>query len=208
METRKRIVPAFMMLMTAMTLFAQNAASPAGVPSTGMPLKALPQPTVPEGAFRKPAIITSIGQNSDAAIVKVLCNTKLKLGFGYGILAGVQDLADNASILMVVGASTKGLGAAGISMEQEIARTKALIAAAKSKGIAVIAVHTGGSGRRGETSNQLIELVMADAIAAVVVAEGNKDGFFTELAAKRGIPLYQTETIAAAGAVIQTLFKQ
>ncbi len=186
----KRLIPVLLILMTAIPLFAQTPTA------------------VPEGAFRKPAIITAIGQNSDAAIVKVLCNTKLKLGFGYNILAEAKDLADNASILMVVGASAKGLGAAGISMEQEMARTKALIGAAKAKGIAIIAVHTGGSSRRGESSNQLIELVMADASAAVVFADGNTDGFFTELAAKRGIPLYQTPTIAAAGTVIQTLFKQ
>lgn len=161
---------------------------------------------VPKGLYQKPAIVTAIGQNSDAAIVKVLLNTRLKLGFDYSMTATAKDLAATKAILMVLGASTKGLGAAGISYEQEVARTESLLAAAKAGGIPVIAVHTGGSARRGESSNRLIELVMKSASCAVVVADGNKDGFFNELAALRGIPVYQRDKVAEVGVVIQTLF--
>ena len=47
-------------------------------------------------------------------------------------------------------------GAAGIDADQELARTDALISAAKEKGIIVLALHTGGSARRGTLSDSFI----------------------------------------------------
>ena len=56
------------------------------------------------------------------------------------------DLPDDCkTLILAVGGSSKGLGAAGIDADQELARTDALISAAKEKGIIVLALHTGGS---------------------------------------------------------------
>ena len=86
----------------------------------------------------------------------------------------------------MIGASTKGLGAAGIDMDQETERAKALMKAAREKGVRILTMHVGGEARRGKSTNDLIELVLPESQHLVVVATGNKDKFFTTLAAKRG----------------------
>ncbi|MGE5508593.1 MAG: DUF6305 family protein [Chitinophagales bacterium] len=161
-----------------------------------------------EPIFSKPALITAIGQSSDAAIVKVMLNNKLKMGMDYKLMAQPADLAGVKTVIMVVGASAKGLGAAGIDLDQEAARTKALLKEAKEKGVKVLFMHTGGESRRGKSSNDLIELVLPSADAAVVVAAGNKDKFISNLAAKRGIPYVEVAKTADAGEAAKGLFKE
>ena len=156
--------------------------------------------------FAKPCVITSIGQNSDAAIVKVLLNSKLKMGIDYNTVLKPAELGDVKVIIMVLGASAKGLGAAGINMDQEIARTEALLKQARQSGIKVIAMHTGGANRRGQASNNLIDIVLRSADAVIVVAAGNTDKYFDKAEKKPGISIIETQTIAEAGLAVQKLF--
>jgi hypothetical protein len=158
-------------------------------------------------AFSGPGLITSVGQSSDVAIAKVLLNTQLKLGLDYKPLAQPADLAGMKTLIVVLGASTKGLGAAGIDMDKEIARTKALMKAAHDAGIKVLAMHTGGEARRGKTSNDLIEIVVPQADYVIVVAAGNKDKFFNTLAEKGRIPVVEVEKTAQAGEAVKAVFK-
>lgn len=164
------------------------------------------QGAIAQGTFSKPGIITSIGQNSDAAIVKVLLNNKLKLGLDYNIGIKASELDGAKTIIMVLGASAKGMGAAGINLDQEIARAEALLKQAAQSGIKVIAMHTGGANRRGQASNTLIDLVVKEADAVVVVAAGNADKYFDKAAKKPGVAVIETQTIAEAGSVVQKLF--
>jgi hypothetical protein len=157
--------------------------------------------------FEKPGIITSIGQSSDVAIVKVMLNTQLKLGLDYKPTAQAADLAGIKTLVVVIGASTKGLGAAGLDMVREIERTIVLLKAAREKGVRVLALHTGGEARRGKTSNDLINLVVPESDYVVVVAGGNKDRLFNTLAAKRNTPVVEVERTAAAGDAVKAVFR-
>jgi hypothetical protein len=161
-----------------------------------------------QGTFTKPGLITSIGQSSDIAIVKALLNTKLRLGLDANPVANAADLGGAKTLVLVLGSSAKGLGAAGINMDQEIERTKNLLKAAKEKGIRILALHVGGESKRGKSSNDLIELVVPEAQHVVVVETGNKDKFFNNLASKRGIPVTEVPSLAAAGDAIKSLFKE
>ena len=169
---------------------------------------ALAFPVAAAVTFSKPALLTSAGQSSDIAVVKALLNTKLKLGVEVKPLAQVEDLAGVKTLIVVVGASTKGLGAAGLDIDKEIARTKTLLKAAKEKGIQVLALHTGGEARRGKTSNDLIEIVVPQSQQVVIVASGNKDKIFTNLASKTGISLTEVASLAAAGDSVKAAFKE
>jgi hypothetical protein len=162
---------------------------------------------VAQGTFSKPGLITSVGQSSDIAVIKALLNTKLKLGLEVNPIAKASDLTGVKTLIVVLGSSTKGLGSAGINMDQETERTKDLLKAAKERGIRVLALHTGGESRRGKGSNDLIEVVVPESQQVVVVETGNKDKFFNNLAAKRGIPVTEVPNLAAAGDVIKGLFK-
>jgi len=158
--------------------------------------------------FEAPGIITSAGQSSDVAIVKVMLNTQLKLGLEYKPLAQAADLAGMKTLVVSVGASTKGLGAAGLDMDKEMARTTALVKAAKAAGIRILVMHTGGEARRGKTSNDLIQIVAPEADYIVVVAAGNKDKLFNTLAAARNVPVAEVARMADAGSAVKAVFKQ
>lgn len=160
-----------------------------------------------QATLERPGLLTSIGQSSDVAIVKVMLNTQAKLGLEVKPLAQPADLAGVKTLIMVVGASTKGLGAAGIDMDKELARTRALVKAARDQGTKILVVHTGGESRRGKTSNDLIQLVVPEADYVVVVAAGNKDKLFQALAGRRNTPVAEVDRMAAAGDAVKALFK-
>lgn len=158
-------------------------------------------------SFSTPGLLTSLGQSSDVAIVKVLLNTQLKLGLEYKPTAQPADLAGMKTLVVVLGSSAKGLGAAGLDMDKEIARTRALLKAAKDQGVKILAIHTGGEARRGQTSNDLIKIAVPEADYTVVVASGNKDKLFNQLAAGRGAPVVEVDRMAAAGEAVKAVFK-
>ena len=139
--------------------------------------------------------------------MKVVLNTQLKLGLDVKPLAQAGDLAGVKTLVVVVGASTKGLGAAGLDVDKEVAREKALLKSAKDQGIKVLVVHTGGESRRGKTSNDMIEAVVPDADYVVVVAAGNKDKLFNTLSAKRNTPVVEVDKMTAVGDAVKPIFK-
>jgi len=177
----------------------------------GVVLAALSAGTPALGAdvtLSRPGLITAIGQSADVNVVKVLLNTQLKLGLEFKPLAQVGDLAGMKTVVMVVGASAKGLGAAGLDMDKELGRTRALLQAARAQGIQVLVMHTGGESRRGKTSNDLIDVVVPEAAYVVVVASGSKDKHFQALASKRNTPVAEVEKLSGAGEVVKGLFAQ
>jgi hypothetical protein len=106
-----------------------------------------------------PALVTSCGQSPGATMLKVIF-MRMKLehppkAYEINMLASADDLksAKNAgtpykSLIIVMGASLKGMGAAGISMDDEISRTEELIAEANNQGIKIIGAHIEGIKRR------------------------------------------------------------
>src|SRR5690606_39131889 len=91
-------------------------------------------PSAAAAPAAKPGIITSAGQSSDAVMVNVLANTQLKLGLDFDPLVQAESLVGYRTLVVVVGASAKGLGAAGINEEQEMARVTALVGAGQGPG--------------------------------------------------------------------------
>ena len=155
----------------------------------------------------KPALLTSIGQSADLEMVKVLLG-RAKIQFTADPLVKSTGLPGAAKTLILsVGGSSKGLGAAGISSEDEIARTKALIKRARELGMKIIVIHVGGEARRGALSDAFIELCAPAGDLVIVVADGDKDGIFGKLAAPTQIPVVKVEKITAAGAPLAAAFK-
>ena len=155
----------------------------------------------------KPAVLTSVGQSADIEMVKVLL-TRAKILFSVDPVIKAASLgADSKTLVVVVGGSSKGLGAAGISADAEMDRAKALLKRARELGMKIIAVHVGGEARRGTLSDAFIELCIPAADYAIVVADADKDGLFTKLAAGAKIALAKVEKISAAGAPLAAAFK-
>jgi hypothetical protein len=112
--------------------------------------------------------------------------------------ADANDLASKKykTVIIVTGASLKGMGAAGVSINDEIARIDRLIAAAKQQGVTVIGAHVEGMSRRaaeaapGDNSDEMsIDAVCPKANFMIVRADGNTDGRFTALSKSKKVPL-------------------
>lgn len=154
----------------------------------------------------QPALLTSVGQSADVEMVKVLLNrSKIKFTLDSQITADKLKGAGAKSLVLAIGGSSKGLGAAGISPEAELDRSKALIAEARKLGMKVIGLHIGGEGRRGELSDRFITMAVPTCDYFIVVAEGNKDGLFDKLVAGK-FPLDKVEKMAAAAAPLAAAF--
>lgn len=141
-----------------------------------------------EPTYSEPILLTSCGQSADVLMMKTLL-AKDSLVFAYLPHATAADVAGKGSIIIVVGGSSKGMGAAKISEADETARVTAVLDSAQSARIPVIAVHMGGLSRRGALSDPFNRLGAARAAHIIVVKGGNDDGFFTAISAANNVPL-------------------
>lgn len=162
------------------------------------------------GTFTKeqaatPVLITSIGQSADVSMLDALMK-KIGADYSFNATASAEEVAGYKTVILVSGASSKGLGAAGISQEDEIARAEAIVQTAKDNGITVIVAHLGGSARRGTLSDQFNDLALSCASYVMVVEEGNDDGKFTDAATDAGVPITLLYSIADALTPLQEIF--
>lgn len=155
----------------------------------------------------KPAVLTSSGQSADIEMVKVLLD-RAKIPYKMDAKLNAQGLVATGakSLILVLGGSSKGLGAAGISAQAEIDRTKTLIAEAKKQGMKIIGLHIGGEGRRGELSDKFLVDTVPVCDYVIVVAEGNKDGMFNKLTGSK-VVLDTVEKISKVSDPLTKAFK-
>ena len=174
---------------------------------------------VPEAKAELPVLVTSCGQSIGPTTIKVVLQ-RLKLAFDIDPLATPETLQARAksdapykSLIITMGASLKGMGAAGIAIEDELARTAALIAEARKLGVKVIGAHIEGMKRRAQgaaagdtTDEQSIDAVAPNSAVLVVLKEGNSDGRFTAISQAKGIPLVEFEKTVDLIPALEKLF--
>ncbi len=158
------------------------------------------------GKFKQPILITSAGQSADVKLVKLLAK-KQELNAETKLMADVSDLEGIKTLIIVPGFSSKGLGAAGISQQDEMTRVETLVKAANEKNIPIIMMHIGGNARRGGQSDGFCQLIAENSKAMIVVAQGNEDDFFTKISKENGIPMESVEKISFAAEPMGKLFK-
>ncbi|MBC7363952.1 MAG: hypothetical protein H5U07_05335 [Candidatus Aminicenantes bacterium] len=155
---------------------------------------------------KPPVLLTSCGQSPGPALIKVMLQ-KLGVDFELIPLATAADLQKKketgqpfGSVIIVMGASLKGMGAAGISIDDEIKRVNALIQEARNQGLTIIGAHVEGMKRRAQgaaagdtTDEQSIDAVAPKANILLINKEGNADGRFTQIARSHNIPLIEVE---------------
>jgi hypothetical protein len=167
-----------------------------------------------------PVLLTSCGQSPGPTFVKLFLG---RLGLDHELLeqATAQDLMDRQatetpfkSVIIVTGASLKGMGAAGVSMPEELARTAALIAEAKRQGLTIIGAHVEGMDRRAQgaapgdnSDEQSIDAVMPLSDVMVVRQDGNEDRRFTVISEAEGIPLILFEKNMEMGDAFGSIFR-
>ncbi|MCU0586473.1 MAG: ribosomal L7Ae/L30e/S12e/Gadd45 family protein [Desulfobacterales bacterium] len=152
-----------------------------------------------------PAAVTSSGQSPDGFILKMLCD-RIKLKVTYNSLIKADELKDFKSLMVVMGGSAKGLGAAGIDEPGELQRMQSVLARAKEQKTVVFGLHIGGEARRGKLSAPFIEQVAPRCDQLIVTEDGNKDGYFTTLAKEKQIPLTVVKDTQELGALLKKTF--
>ena len=154
----------------------------------------------------QPILLTSVGQSADVEMVKTLFK-KINIDPTTDHLATADSIGNAKTLVLAIGGSSKGLGAAGIDADQELARVAKLVDAAKDKGLTIIAMHTGGQTRRGELSDKFIKPAFEKADYAIVVADGDKDGRMKGLAASESIPMNTVDKITDVPDILKAAFK-
>jgi len=173
-----------------------------------------------------PILITSCGQSPGATMLKVIIS-RLKLQhepevYELNALASAEDLIAQKekgdpfkTLIIVMGASLKGMGAAGISIDDELARTSELIEEARNQGLILIGAHIEGIKRRaqgadvGDNTDELsIDAVAPFVDLLIINIEGNEDNRFTNIAEENNIPMIEVEKNIDLLNKLGDLFKQ
>ena len=152
-----------------------------------------------------PVAMTAPGQSAEIAMVNLLAK-RVGLKIKSESFLPPEELTGMKTLIIILGASGKGLGEAGVDLPSEVNRAKSLIATAKKGRIKLIGMHLGGAMRRGENSQVIIDAIASEMDCLVVRADGNKDGLFTKIAEKQKIPLFQVKKTLEVGDLLKKIF--
>jgi hypothetical protein len=162
---------------------------------------------------KTPIVVTTCGQSPGALMFKLVCD-RAKLPCEQNDLLTAKDLKDKAAkgqgyktLVVTMGTSMKGIGAAGTDINADVARVKALIQEAKKQGMTVIGAHIEGMARRVDNMDQTsIDAVAPVSDILVVTANSDEDGYFTKLANQKKIKLVKVKETIDLVNVLKTLF--
>lgn len=185
-----------------------------------------------------PVLNTSAGQSADVETLNVICEEAgvtydycdvptvdlIKAGVGLGDaesgpgfhvevhtdLGTYPKATPYKTIIFAIGASLKGMGASGLTVDAEVKRLNEIIDYCKQNDIFIIAMHaagTSGRGAPGSDNERMIDAVAPFADFIIVVADSNKDGRFDAIAKDKGIPLTQVEYALEIVDVLKQVFE-
>lgn len=187
-----------------------------------LPASGLQDTKIPNAEF--PILTTSAGQSPDVTTLNIILE-EAGLKYDYCDVPDVEMLKAGVSlagkesaegfhveintdlekypegtpyktIIFAIGASLKGMGASGLTIEDEEKRLKSLIDYCKENNIFIIAVHVGGLSKRGAPggdNEKMIDTVAPFADYLVAASDSNKDGRFTTIAKEKEIPFTEIE---------------
>lgn len=164
----------------------------------------------PHLPLKAPVVVTTCGQSPGALMVRIAA-TKAGIECTQNDTLKAEDLKGKPykTLIVTMGTSLKGMGAAGTDIQAEVKRIKTLIEEAKKQGMPVIGAHIEGMSRRvDETDAQSIETVAPVSDIIIVKADGNQDGLFTRIANERNIPLYSIEKTLDLVQTFKEFFKK
>jgi hypothetical protein len=171
--------------------------------------------------LEQPVLLTSCGQSPGPLKIKVFFG-RLNTDYVYNLQASSADLVAKKkegkpfkTVIIVTGASLKGMGAAKVSIDDELDRVKKLIAEAKKQGIKIVGSHVEGMERRaqgaapGDNSDELsIDAVCPQSDLLLVRKDGDEDKRFTAISTSKKIPLVIFEKNMELADVLKNLFQK
>ena len=158
-----------------------------------------------------PLLITNAGQGPGAKMARLLVQRSGAVtDFDYSAEPREADLQKRPykTLMVVLGSTAKGLGASGITIDQEVERLNGMIAAARKLKLQVVAVLLEGKARRGKpggADERCIDAVAPFAQYLVVKKDGNEDGRFDAISKKTGAPLTLIDDAMDFGEVVKRM---
>jgi len=187
-----------------------------------LPAAGMGQETVPRA--KPPVLTTSAGQSADVNTLNVImeqagikhdyCDVPTAVMVKGGVGLGGKKSKDGfhvevntdltkfkagtpyQTVIFAIGASLKGMGASGLTVEAEVKRVTEIIQYCKQNKIFIIAVHSGGESKRGAAGSdneRMIDAVAPFADYLIAVKDSNKDGRFTKISKDKSIPFTQVD---------------
>ena len=162
-----------------------------------------------------PILVASCGQSTAPDTLNAILR---KVAVSYDVVAAAtpKDLAAKPykTLIVTMGASLKGMGAAGVSIDDELKRTGELIEAARKAKIKIIGAHIEGMSRRAQgaeagdtTDEQSIDLVAPKSDILFIRKDGNSDNRFTIIATAKKIPMIEFEKNLQMIPELEKIFK-
>ncbi len=172
-----------------------------------------------------PVLTTSAGQSPDVTTLNIVCEEagimydycdvpdiemissgvglagkeSEETGFHVEINTNLEQFPKGTpykTIMFAIGASLKGMGASGLTVDDEVDRLKSIIDYCKENNILIIGVHVGGVSKRGapgSDNEKMITAVAPYTDLLIVTKDSNKDGRFTEISNSHNIPLREID---------------
>ena len=157
-------------------------------------------------AVGKTVYLSTVGQ-ADSNIIENIIKKAGAVGmYSSQNMLTADQVEEGAVVLLTLGSSSKGLGAAGVDEAFEKNRAAAFSQAAAEGKFTLILFHVGGTARRGTSSDPIIEAAFPGAAACFLVSAGNEDGFFTTLSTENNVSLYEVDKAASLSDYAKQLF--
>ncbi|MEW5981206.1 MAG: DUF6305 family protein [Acidobacteriota bacterium] len=159
-----------------------------------------------------PLLITNAGQGPGAKMARLLLQrTGVVTDFDYNAEPQPADLRAKPyrTLMVVLGSTAKGLGASGITIDQEIDRLNAMMAEARTLKLQIVVVLLEGKTRRGKpggADERCIDAIAPYAGSLVVKKDGNADGRFDAISRKTGAPLTFIDDAVDFGEVVKAMY--
>lgn len=165
---------------------------------------------VSQSRFELPLLITCTGQTPDYLTVYNLTR-ELDIGAVNDPLTpfNPREMQEQGyqTMIVVMGVSLRGLGAAGLNLQRELKRCELVFEKARELQIRIIGVHIGGEAGRNAIADRFITPFAPQCDYLMVLAKGNKDSLFNRIAEENKIPLNVFQTFAELSAIITAMFK-
>jgi hypothetical protein len=182
-----------------------------------------------------PVIHISAGQGNGVLVLNALAD-KVKIPYDYSDIATSKHIAAGVGLptfvegegahkeikstaapgtpyktmILVMGASLKGMGASGLSLNSEIARLKDLINYCKANKIFVVGMHVEGvamRGKPGSDNEAIIDAVAPLCDYLIVTTKGYEyDDKFANISSSKGIPISVAANNTELMNILKTMF--
>lgn len=165
--------------------------------------------------YNTPFLITNAGQGPGGKMARLLVSqagtVTLDTDYFYNAEPVEADLDEReyTCLVVVMGSTDKGLGASGITIDDEIARLETMVAYAEQIELPIVAVLLEKDKRSDISTNaneRCIDTICPHAEWMIVVADGNTDGRFDALKEEYGIPLTIIDTAMEFTELAKTAF--